>query len=257
MVDLHSHVLGGIDDGPDDLRGSLDIIRAAAAGGTRTLVATPHVRPVDFPGVRLEEIASRCERLNEAVPPGSDVRIVPGGEVDLIWAQSASREDLRLASYGQRGTDLLLETPYAPLTAGFEDLVFRISLQGYRILLAHPERNPTFQRDPDRLARLVDRDILIQVTARSMTPDRKVTRRLCLDLAERGLVHVIASDAHSSEPPRSPDLSGAVAAVEEVAPGRGTWMVTSAPAAILAGDPLPAPPRPPPRARRRLRLRFG
>ncbi len=74
--------------------------------------------------------------------------VVSGEEVDLIWAQEASDEDLRLASYRQQGKDLLLETPYGPLPSTFEALVFGIQVRGYRILLAHPERNPAFRNDP-------------------------------------------------------------------------------------------------------------
>ena len=97
------------------------------------------------------------------------LELVTGGEVDVLWAQSASDEQLRAASYGGRGTDLLVETPYGELPGMFEDLLFRIRVRGFRILLAHPERNPSFQRDPARLVRLVEGDVLVQLTAASVT----------------------------------------------------------------------------------------
>ncbi len=243
VIDLHSHVLPGIDDGPADQDGSLALIRAAAADGTDTLAATPHLRH-DFPSVHLREIASRCVSLNQSLPADLEVTVVPGGEVDLIWAQNASVDELRLASYWQRGTDLLIETPYGPLATGFEELLFRISLQGFRILLAHPERNSTFQGDPARLAALVERGVLVQVTAASLAASEKHSRsrRLALSLIEEGLAHVIASDAHSAGSMRAP-LSAGVAAAARVAPARAEWMVSDAPAAVLAGEPLPAPPQ--------------
>lgn len=241
MIDLHSHVLAGIDDGPPDLEGSLALVRAAAADGTRTIAATPHLRH-DFPAVRPQEIAGRCADLNAAIPPELGVEVVPGAEIDVLWAQSASPEDLRLASYGGRGTDLLLESPYGPLTGAFEEMVFRITLLGFRVLLAHPERNPSFQRDPGRLTELVRRGVLVQLTAQSLTRSGKRSHKLAVSLVEGGLAHVIASDAHRAQEIRSPVLSDAVRATARMGPGRGQWMVTEAPAAILAGEPLPAPP---------------
>ena len=99
---------------------------------------------------------------------GVALQVVSGGEVDVLWAQNASDEDLRAASYGGRGTDLLVETPYGELPPIFEDLLFKIRVRGFRVLLAHPERNRSFQQDPARLLRLVDGDVLVQVTAASV-----------------------------------------------------------------------------------------
>ena len=243
MIDLHSHVLPGIDDGPADMAGSIELARAAERDGVHTLAATPHLR-ADHPGVRLRELAGRCEDLNARLSEASvGLRVVAGGEVDALWAQAASDEELRVASFGQRGGDLLLETPYGPLPDGFEDLLFRLGLRGFRVLFAHLERNPTLQREPARLAEMVGRGALVQVTALSLArADRgSRSRRLALELVERGHAHVIASDSHSAEW-RAPDLSAGVAAAAKVAPARARWMVTDAPAAILAGDPLPDPP---------------
>lgn len=242
MVDLHSHALPGIDDGPPDMDASVALAVAAAADGTRTLAATPHAR-ADHPKVRLGELHSLCRELKHRLPAGTDLTIVPGAECDLTWAHEASDDQLLLASLGQRGHDLLLETPYGPLPPTFEDLVFRLSVRGYRLLLAHPERNRTFQGDPDRLAALVSRGVLVQVTALSLASSnrRSRTRAFAHMLVERGLAHVIASDAHSATGNRAP-LSAGVAAAARIDPERARWMVTDAPAAILAGEELPRPP---------------
>ena len=243
MIDLHCHLLAGIDDGPADIEASLELARAAQRDGTETIAATPHLR-ADHPQVRPHELAARCAALRERIAEaGLPLRIVSGGEVDTLWAQRASDEDLRLASFGQRGADLLLETPYGPLPDAFENLVFALTLRGYRILLAHPDRNPTFQRDPERLAELVRRGALVQVTALSLAnPERgSRSRRMALGLVERGLAHVIASDSHAADW-RAPNLSAGVEAAARLAPRRARWMVTDAPAAVLAGAPLPEPP---------------
>lgn len=245
MIDLHCHVLPGIDDGPKHLEGSLDLARAAARDGVALAAATPHLRD-DYPAVRPEELARRCEAVNEHIAAHSvPLEVVPGGELDLLWAHAASDEDLRLVSYGQRGTDLLLETPYGPLPDVFEDHVYSLAVKGFRILLAHPERSVTFQRDPGRLARLVRRGILlVQVTSTSLAAKqrRSQVRNLALALVAEDVAHVIASDAHSTVGSRLPELSAGVREAARVAPARARWMVTDAPAAILAGEPLPALP---------------
>jgi len=243
VIDLHSHVLPGIDDGPSDIADSVEFAEAAAAQGTTVLAATPHLRS-DFPLVEIERVADTCAELNERLPADADVVVTPGAEVDVMWAQSASDEQLGLASLGQHGTDLLVETPYGLLSDTFEDLLFRITVRGYRILLAHPERNPTFQRDPVRLKEIAARGVLIQITLPSVVArDRgSRSRKLAFALVREGLAHNLASDSHSSGRWRPPALRSAVEALADAAPAYAEWMVTDAAAAILEGEPLPKPP---------------
>jgi protein-tyrosine phosphatase len=250
MIDLHAHLLPGIDDGPPDEAGALALAAEAAAQGVRVMAATPHLRE-DFPDVRVEDLAARVAALREALArAGVDLEIVSGGEVDILWAQRASDAALRAASYGGRGSDLLVETPYGDLPPLFESLLFQIAARGFRILLAHPERNASFQRDPSRLAALVDRGTLVQVTAASLAAGgRSRSARLARRLIADGRAHVIASDVHSAAGRRATLAEGLAAAAQE-SPERARWMVTEAPAAILAGDPLAPPPAVP---RRRMR----
>ena len=254
MIDLHTHVLPGIDDGPRDTEGAVALATRAAADGVRVLAATPHVR-ADHPGVRPEELSERVEHLRGALSAaGVRIEIVGGGEVDIYWAQSATADDLRRVSYGQRGTDLLVETPYAPLHDHFEQLLFQLRARGMRLLLAHPERNSAFQEKPKRLANLVSQGVLVQVTASTLASPKRRTHAFARGLVREGLAHVIASDSHGAGLDRA-GLTAGVAALAEVAPRRAQWMVTEAPAAILAGAPLPPPPRD--RARRRARWPRG
>jgi protein-tyrosine phosphatase len=254
MIDLHTHVLPGIDDGPDTIDQSLALLRAAAEQGTTLIAATPHLRS-DHPLVEPGELAAACADVNARVPAALDISVVPAGEVDLTWAQHAGDEDMRLVSFGQRGSDVLLETPYAELSAGFEALLFNVSARGYRVLLAHPERNATFQRDPRRLREIAARGVLLQITLPSLLrPDRRSrSRRLAHLLVEEGLAHNLASDSHSPGPWRAPALGLGIDALADH-PAYAEWMVTDAPAAILAGEPLPPPPDTGRRTRRRLRL---
>jgi protein-tyrosine phosphatase len=247
VIDVHCHILPGIDDGPPDLDGAVALARAAAADGTKVVAATPHVRE-DHPLVDIHDLAVQCARLNdELLRQGVPLTVMVGGEVDILWARTASADELRLVSYGQRGRDLLLETPYGPVLPSFEEWIFsRLSVEGYRVTLAHPERNPGFQSDPERLAEMVDRGVLLQVTASSLVAGkRSASRKLALWLMERELAHVIASDAHRATDFRPPQLSAGLRAAAAVSPERALWMVTEAPRAILVGDPLPPVPKEP------------
>jgi protein-tyrosine phosphatase len=256
MIDLHTHVLPGIDDGASNTEESLAMLETAADDGIEVVAATPHARD-DYPDLPLRELPERCAELVAMRPPGALPQLVPGAEVDLAWAQSASDEELRLASLAQRGHTVLVETPYAPLTPSFEGLLFQLQARGFQVLLAHPERNSTLQREPERLEALARHGVLVQVTARSLLSG-KDSRRLATALVEQGVAHVIASDAHGSGAAhRAPRLSEAVDAAILVAPERALWMVTEAPAAILAGEPPPDPPSAPRPRRRGLRRLLG
>jgi len=244
VIDLHAHMLPAIDDGPGDLRAAVALAAAAARDGVQVVAATPHVRP-DHPRVRPAELADRVAELQAAIDgAGIALEIVPGGEVDLMRGLDADEDELRLVSLGGHGSDLLVETPYGALPAMFDDLLFRLKRRGYRILLAHPERNASFQQQPQRLGDLVARGVLLQVTAGTLASPafRSRSRKLALDLVRDGLAHVIATDAHGASGSRPPALSEGVRAAARVAPARAQWMVTDAPAAILAGEPLPPVP---------------
>ena len=200
----------------------------------------------DHPRVRPDELAGRCAQLNEALAEAEiALEVVPGGELDVLWVLDATPEALRLASFGQRGTDVLLETPYGAITPAFEAAVDRLLVARLPSAARPPRAQPDFQRAPGRLAALVRRGLLIQVTAESVASEdaRSRSRDLAWRLIENGFAHVIASDSHSATTFRPPDLSAAVARLSSLMPARARWMVVDAPLAILAGNPLPpAPP---------------
>ncbi len=115
----------------------------------------------------------RAQQLREAGElAGIDIRIVSGAEVSLVWALEASDEQLALATYDQRGTDLLIETPTFNVI-GLESLLYRLRAKGLRVTLAHPERSVDFQRDPARLVELVRQGVLLQVNAETLLKARR------------------------------------------------------------------------------------
>ena len=251
MIDLHCHLLPGVDDGPSTMEGSVEMARALSKSGVRDVAATPHCR-ADHPGVVPGELSARCAELSaELDARGIDLGIVQAGEVDLLWALEASDEDLRTVSFRGLGDDLLMETPYGPLTSNFEDLLFKTALRGYRLLLAHPERNPSFHRDPERLEALAARGTLLQITASSLlrSPRSSRSAKLAHRLLATGHAHLIASDSHGAAVPGRAGLAeGALVAGEMVGRPLAEWLVERVPRAILLGKPIP--PAPPSEQRR-------
>ena len=225
---------------------SVELARQLWDDGTRGVAATPHIRP-DHPGVDPHELSRLASQLEDELRGnGIELGVVHAGEVDLVWGLDASDEDLRAVSYRGLGKDLLVETPYGPLTSNFETLLFGIAVKGYRILLAHPERNPSFQEDPQRVERLSASGTLLQVTASALTRPARTSRsaKLARRLIEGGHAQVLASDSHGAAAPGRTGLSeGARVAADLVGNARAGWMVEAVPRAILQGEPLPeAPP---------------
>ena len=239
MIDLHSHVLPGVDDGVRTIEASLELLRAAADDGIEKVAATPHVRE-DYPTtpremeLRLAEVAGAAREA--AIP----VDVLPGGELDLIFASRLDDEDLRRFGLGGNPALLLLEFPYLGWPRGLAELVFQLQVRGFRVVLAHPERNADVQSDPEKLRPLVDNGVVVQLTAASL--DGRLggaPRAAAKRLLDARLAHLVASDAHAPDI-RSVGLSGAAAAAGDEALAR--WLTEDVPAALLAGGVLPERP---------------
>ena len=239
MIDLHSHVLPGVDDGARTLEQSLDIANAAYRDGIRMLAATPHVRS-DYPTEpeTMERLVAELRAALAERDISLDLR--PGGEIALDQLPALAPEDLRRFGLGGSRGYLLLEMPYAGWPHGLRERVFELQLQGLTPVLAHPERNADVQASPARLEELVAAGALVQVTAASVDGRLgRSARASALDLIKRGLAHLLASDAHAPDL-RSIGLSAAREAVGDKALGR--WLTEDVPAAIV--EDAPAPERP-------------
>lgn len=238
MIDLHCHVLPGIDDGPRTIEESLALVRAAAAAGTQTIVATPH-SSARYPN-RPEAIASLVEELRERLGAeriAMDIR--PGAEIAMTHVSEIDPAELSAMRLGG-GPWLLFEPPFVPVVTGLGRAVAALQEQGHRIVLAHPERCPAFHRDLDLLRALVGDGALASITAGSLVGRfGKQVRRLAERLMAEGLVHNVASDAHDARW-RPPGVAAelARAGLGELA----GWLTRDVPAAILSGAEIPQRP---------------
>ena len=244
-IDLHTHILPGLDDGTSSLAEAFDLARAAAREGTVSIAATPHVRD-DFPTAP-EDMELGVSRLGAALAAaGIPIRVLHGGEVALERATRMDASDLARFTLGQTGRYLLIEFPYSGWPFVLEGVITRITAFGITPLLAHPERNSEVQNDPTRLEGVCAEGALVQVTAASVDgragSRARATARRLVDLR---LMNVIASDAHGPTI-REAGLDGAV---RELGDDRLSHYATvEAPHAIAAGETIG---RPPPLTRRR------
>ena len=243
LVDLHCHILPGLDDGPVNLDFSMLMARRAAEAGTQMIVATPHIR--DDYAVPATAIDASVGALNEQIEKeGLPLTVMAGGEVALTKAAALPDEELsRFTLAG--GRSLLLESPFRRDTIDVEATIADVQSRGYTAILAHPERCHLFLNQPERLERLVESGVMCSLTAVSIAGgfgDR--VRRFSLRLLAGGLVHNIASDAHDHLH-RPPTLLEHLIDTEDEIPGfdrQRAWYTTTAPVAILADRPLPARP---------------
>ena len=251
MLDLHSHILPGVDDGARTLDESLELARSAVADGIRLVAATPHVRD-DYPTTpgRMElHVAALREALAVAEIP-LDLR--PGGEIALDRLRMVEPSELRRFGLGGNPRVLLVEFPYFGWPLDIAQRMFELRAEGFRPVLAHPERNGDVQADPEQLRPLVEQGALVQLTSVSLDGTLgRAPRQTALDLLDRGLAHLVASDAHGPHI-RGFGMSAAVEAVgdEELA----RWLMTDVRAALVAGERMPVRPD---RRRRGLRSLLG
>jgi protein-tyrosine phosphatase len=245
MIDLHSHILPGLDDGPSTLDDALDIARSAVADGTDVIAATPHVRE-DYPTTAVA-MANGVIALRRALERENiELTVLPGGEISLEQLDRLGPDELRRFSLAGNRSYLLLETPYTDWPLSFGEIVFRLSAAGITPVIAHPERNGAVQQDIECVAELVRAGALVQVTAASLDGRLGSRTRACArKLIDEELVHLLGSDVHSPGL-REVGLSRARAAVGDEQLAR--WLTEDVPAAIVEDEPLP--PRPQGRKRR-------
>jgi protein-tyrosine phosphatase len=208
MVDIHSHVLWGLDDGSETYEESLAMLHVAAEAGTTDIVATPHSNShYAFVPEQIEEKISRLQSL-EGTP-----RVHRGCDFHLNYANVQSAlEDPSKYTINHRNY-LLVEFPEVSIPVGIDGVFSELLKCGMVPVITHPERNELLMQDPDRLARWAGKGCLLQVTGLSLMGGFGASPlEHAWKLVERGLVHVVASDAHDSVH-RHPRLDRAFAEV--------------------------------------------
>jgi protein-tyrosine phosphatase len=257
MIDLHCHILPDIDDGPASLEDAVRLARMAVQDGIRTVVATPH--GVDWAYVRggdeaelKREIASLQRELRRQE---LDLEILPGMEVHLLPETPSLYRGRRIFTLNS-SRYMLVEFPMRSFPIYAEDTLFNLQVHKLVPVIAHAERYPALAERPELLEKMVERGMLLQITAGSLTGQHGAQpREMAEMLVERRMAHILSTDAHSAKH-RPPILSeGLRRAAQLVGEDAAREMVTTVPAAILRDEEVVVPE--PVALRRRSWFPFG
>ncbi len=243
MYDLHCHILPGIDDGPAGWSAAIDLARVLVAEGVTFVAATPHGPGSNqsrhyTPSLLRELISQLREHLQRAriglqVSLGTEIAFAVG-IVELLRAGE-------VLPYG-RTHAVLLEPPTHVVMEHLERAVFDLQMAGYRVVLAHPERTRLFQENPNLLIPLIERGVLMQITAASLVGlHGEGLKQLTTQLLLSGMAQIIASDSHAALGVRAPAMQAAHAYASSLIgePATNDLMQT-VPALLMDDRPLPA-----------------
>lgn len=239
MIDLHCHILPGIDDGPELLDESIEMCRIAVNDGISKAACTPHHVVGKYNNNR-EKIIRCVKKLqtslnSEHIPltlcPGCEIRL----DLDLVENIKAGE----LLTMNDSGRYITLELPNEALPRNIEEIISSLIFAGIISVIAHPEKNHAIQNDPEIIYRLVELGALTQLTASSLT-GRLGSRieKFSVFLLEHRLVHMLVTDAHASRR-RRPVLSEGLKRLKEIVGEKSAMeMVKTIPEKILNGEDI-------------------
>ncbi|CAA9551446.1 MAG: hypothetical protein AVDCRST_MAG33-925 [uncultured Thermomicrobiales bacterium] len=240
MIDLHNHLLPGIDDGARSMDVTRQVLARASGFGYRTIVATPHLRDRLLASYGVDV----AERLAEVTALAAGIGITVAGGYEVFLSPDLPR---RLAE-GEPSTlagtrSILVEVPFVGWPPYTEATLFALQTVDYRPVLAHPERYQAVQRDPQLALALAGRGVPLQLSLGSLVSSSRTVRRTAEQLLAAGAIAVVASDAHGDDHRLAAVPAGLARLTELVGPETADRIVRVNPEAILAGSPIrPAAP---------------
>ncbi|RWZ59088.1 tyrosine protein phosphatase [Halobacillus fulvus] len=197
MIDIHSHILPGVDDGAQSIDDSIEMARAAVQEGIHAIVATPHHMNGSYINTK-REILQRVDQLNNELQNRDiGLEVLPGQETRINgdMLEAIKMDDVLTindTSY------VFVELPFESIPRYTSQLLFDLQVAGYRPIIVHPERNQPIMDNPDLLYPFIKQGSYAQVTAASVAGKfGKKSEKVAHQLIEANLVHLIASDAHN------------------------------------------------------------
>lgn len=239
MIDLHCHLLPGIDDGPETLEQALELARIAVANGITHSVVTPHIHPGRYANDATSIQQSLAEFRSAIEAEGIPLQLGFAGEVRLGIEVLEMVQEEQIPFYGEyEGKKvMLLELPHSHVPLGSDKLVRWLLDQNILPMIAHPERNKDIMRRLDKIEPFVDLGCLFQLTASSVAGMfGEPAFETALALLEKGCVTILASDAHNAQH-RPPQLDhGRDAAADIIGTDLAEELVTKRPWGLVEGQ---------------------
>jgi protein-tyrosine phosphatase len=244
MIDIHHHLLWGMDDGASSLETSVAMAKMAAADGITHIVCTPHANgQFAYDPYQITEKIATLQRILDR----DSVALKLGYGCDFHMSYENIQEaKVNPAKFSINGLGyLLVEVPDYGLPRGLTEIFYQLQLAGLTPILTHPERNPTLQNDESRIAEWLQRGVLIQVTAGSVLGRMgKHAERMAHQLLEKRWVHFLATDAHNTTS-RVPKMQEALDLIaRKYEPDYARLLCISNPLAAFMGKPMPPQPEP-------------
>ncbi|MFH1260115.1 MAG: CpsB/CapC family capsule biosynthesis tyrosine phosphatase [Elusimicrobiota bacterium] len=239
MIDLHCHILPGLDDGAKDWEESLRMCRIAVKEGIKKIVATPHTGNGVYRNSAAEILGKTAELNYRLKQENISLEIIPGADAHLgkdFVRKILNHEVLTIADQKKY---VLLELPAQLVPEEIKKIIFDLQIEGIRPIISHPERNWEIQSNPGRAEELVGLGVILQLTAASLTGGFGPKAKICgQKLLQNGLVSILSSDAHSDQQ-RPPKMVDALAAAEKIiGKQRAADLVETFPQAIIEGQKL-------------------
>ena len=241
MIDIHTHILPGVDDGPKTIEESIEILKKAADKGIKTIVATPHVLGVPSENDN-QKVKGAFNRVKKAIiREGIDIEMSLGAELFICPELSQMIKEHKEFTINNANKYVLLELPMQEVPIFTEQIIFELQLQGITPIIAHPERNLEIQKDSNMLFDLIQKGVLTQLNSGSLIGIYgKKVQETAKTLLYHNLVHMIGSDVHAISNGYSL-CPGVNVAAEVVGIKRANEMVTSIPEKVITGQEIVIP----------------
>ena len=198
MIDIHNHIIYDFDDGPETLEKSLEMLQIAADQGITDVFATSHFNELIRPEMehdyfkKLQILRSRVEQA------GIRIKLHSGGEMMYHHYIPDTVKTSRVGTLGQKGLYVLMEFPMFLMPTGAEEAIFKLSMENFLPIIAHPERYTSVMESPEKALKFIKYGALLQVNCGSVLGDfGKTVQNAAMWLIERELVHFLGSDAHA------------------------------------------------------------
>ncbi len=243
MIDMHAHILPGLDDGAPDLETALEMARIAVEDGITTMVATPHFMEGVMENHRdliLEKVTEFQQVLNEE---NILLKIVPGCEVFLSPDTASRLVKGELMTVNNKGKHLLIEFPMQCIPSYAEQVLFELKVMGVTPIIAHPEKNIDLANKPKQVLSFINRGGLIQINGGSINGlyGKKVQKAARIFMTN-GLIHFIGSDGHSCNL-RTTKIQKALEMVDQLRDGQKNRVLGYSKKVIDGEDFVPTVPK--------------